>query len=307
MEDIRDSFFDSFYEKLKKDKKLILISIDQGALAINKIKKDFPKNYLNVGISEQNAMNFAIGLAQEGYKPYIYLISPFIIRCLEQIKIGMGSLNLKICIVGSGSGYTYASDGPTHYINEDYGIIRNYTKINFYCTSDPNSARSAFKNSYKNKHGSYIRLEKGMLENYTNNNKLGINHIVKGNKVLLISNGYITRKCSELLKIINGKNNSAFGLLDINQLLPINKKGIEKVCKEYKKIVFLDESPLVSSYSKDLYFHLNHIKKMRNDKFHFVNTKFEVFKKAGNRAYILSKNNLGKKQLIKYLTKIKES
>jgi transketolase len=306
MEDIRDSFFDSFYNKLKKDKKLILISVDQGALVINKIKKDFPKNYLNVGISEQNAMNFAIGLAQEGYKPYIYLISPFIIRCLEQIKIGMGSLNLKICIVGSGSGYTYASDGPTHYINEDYGVIKNYSNINFYCTSDPNSARLAFKNSYTNKYGSYIRLEKGMLDNFKNISKSGINHVIKGDDVLLVSNGYITRKCIDLLNFLNYKKKS-FGLLDINQLLPLNKKGIEATCKNYSKVVFMDESPLVSSYSKDLYFYLNYLKKIRNNKFFFINTNFEVFKKAGNRDYILSQNNFDKNKLIKNLNKIKDN
>ena len=80
-----------------------------------------------------------------------------------------------------------------------------------------------------------------------------------------------------------------------------------QLLKKFNKVVFLDESPLASSYSKDLYFYLNYLRKIKNDKFQFINTKFEVFKKAGNRDYILSKNNFGKKQLIKNLTKIKNT
>ncbi len=304
MEDIRDSFFKSFYNQLKKDKKLILISVDQGALYINKIKKDFPKNYINIGISEQNAINFAIGLAQEGYKPYIYLISPFILRCLEQIKLGLGSLNLKICLVGSGSAYTYASDGPTHYFNEDYGIIKNFPKINFYCTSDPYSSSLAFKNSYKYKHGSYIRLEKGKRENFQVKNNNGINYLKKGKENLLITNGYITFRCLELLKKRNMKKNDKFGMIDITQLIPLNFKKIEQICNKYKKIIFFDESPLVSSYSKDLYFHLNHKGNLKK-KFIFFNTKFEIFKKSGDRDYILSKNNLGNQKLKTFFQKNK--
>ena len=48
--DIRDAFFSSMYNKIKKDKKIILLAVDQGALAISQIKKDFPNNYFNIGI-----------------------------------------------------------------------------------------------------------------------------------------------------------------------------------------------------------------------------------------------------------------
>jgi signal transduction histidine kinase len=54
MDDIRDVFFINFYKELKKNKKLILLSVDQGAMMLKKIQKDFPSNFINIGISEQN-------------------------------------------------------------------------------------------------------------------------------------------------------------------------------------------------------------------------------------------------------------
>ena len=115
--DIRDAFFEQMYQGIKKDKKIILLSVDQGAMLIEKIKKDFPNNYFNIGIFEQTAINFATGLAHQDFKPYVYLISPFVLRALEQIKINLCSMRSKVVIVASGPGFTYASDSPTHYFN----------------------------------------------------------------------------------------------------------------------------------------------------------------------------------------------
>jgi transketolase C-terminal domain/subunit len=46
--DVRDAFFGELYKSIKKDKKIILLAVDQGALAIKKIKIDFPNNYFNI-------------------------------------------------------------------------------------------------------------------------------------------------------------------------------------------------------------------------------------------------------------------
>ena len=93
--DIRDAFFEELYKKIKKDKKIILITVDQGAHTLIKLKKNYPKNYINIGISEQNAFNVATGLAKRGFKPYVYLIAPFTLRAIEQIKINLCSMKQK--------------------------------------------------------------------------------------------------------------------------------------------------------------------------------------------------------------------
>ena len=43
--DIRDALFDEIYKLIRKDKKVILLVVDQGALGLEKIKKD--ENYNN--------------------------------------------------------------------------------------------------------------------------------------------------------------------------------------------------------------------------------------------------------------------
>jgi len=270
--DIRDAFFEEIYNYLKIDKNIILLSVDQGALAINKIKKDFPKNYFNIGIFEQTAINFAAGLAQQGYKPYVYLIAPFTLRALEQIKISLCSMKSKVTIVASGPGFTYASDGPTHYFNEDYQILKNFPNLNFYCTSDYLSAIKSFRQSYKSRGPCYIRLEKGITCKIPGNLKLSINHIFKGKKILVISNGQLTIVIKKILEKNKKLNN--LGLVDITQFIPLNFIKIEKIVKNYDIIVLIDESPLRSSINQELYFQIKNKEKFSKKKIIFMNTYF---------------------------------
>ena len=57
--DMRDAFFDAIYECVRKDKNVIVITADHGAFGLSKIERDFPKQFLNVGIAEQNMISFA--------------------------------------------------------------------------------------------------------------------------------------------------------------------------------------------------------------------------------------------------------
>ena len=86
--DIRDSFFSGIYKVMKEDQNSVILTADHGALYLTKISHDFSDRYINVGISEQNMVNVASGLALNGKSVYIYSINNFmILRALEQINI----------------------------------------------------------------------------------------------------------------------------------------------------------------------------------------------------------------------------
>ena len=54
----RDYFIDALYKKAKKNKKIILLSADFGAPALDKFEI-FKKTFVHTGISEQNMINVA--------------------------------------------------------------------------------------------------------------------------------------------------------------------------------------------------------------------------------------------------------
>ena len=86
--DIMSAFFDQLKNIAKKDKKVFFITADHGAWALSSFKENVPDQYLNIGISEQNMVSVAAGMALNGHNVFIFTITPFITqRAFEQIKM----------------------------------------------------------------------------------------------------------------------------------------------------------------------------------------------------------------------------
>ena len=66
-------------ELAKKNKNIIAISADTSTSAgLDRLKKQLPDNFLDVGISEQNLIGVSAGLAKEGYKVFVTSFAPFL-------------------------------------------------------------------------------------------------------------------------------------------------------------------------------------------------------------------------------------
>ena len=62
--------------------------------------KKYPKRIYNIGILEQSMISLAAGLSNEGLRPIVHTIAPFIVsRALEQLKIDFGYKSLSILII----------------------------------------------------------------------------------------------------------------------------------------------------------------------------------------------------------------
>ena len=61
----RDIFIREIYKKMKKNKNIYFLSADFGAQALDAVRKDFKKNFIHCGISEQAMLDMATGLALE--------------------------------------------------------------------------------------------------------------------------------------------------------------------------------------------------------------------------------------------------
>ena len=117
---MRDAFITRLYRKAKKNPDIIFCSTEFGAPSLDVFRRDLPKQFVNLGISEQNLISVAAGLTLGGKKVFVYTIASFItLRCYEQIKIDLCAMNLPVTIIGVGTCYSYAVDGPTHHATED--------------------------------------------------------------------------------------------------------------------------------------------------------------------------------------------
>ena len=79
---MRDAVIDTIYTAAKEDNDIIFISADLGATSLDKFRRSLPSQFIHAGISEQNMVDLASGLALSGKKVFLYAMAPFITaRC----------------------------------------------------------------------------------------------------------------------------------------------------------------------------------------------------------------------------------
>ena len=158
---MRNAFADELTNLADVDKDIVLLSGDIGNRMFDKYKEIAPNRFLNCGIAEANMMSIASGMALHGLRPVVYTITPFTtVRCLEQIKIGVGYHEAPVVIVGTGSGLSYAELGPTHHSLDDLAVIRTIPGINVQAPCDSRELRSQLKEALSGKVPTYIRIGK---------------------------------------------------------------------------------------------------------------------------------------------------
>src|SRR5690349_10194629 len=99
---MRNTFVKVLTRYAEKDPRILLITGDLGFGVLTEFAQKFPRQYLNVGVAEQNMAGIAAGLALEGRTVLIYSIGNFCtLRCLEQIRndICYHKANVKIVAI----------------------------------------------------------------------------------------------------------------------------------------------------------------------------------------------------------------
>ena len=231
----------------KKNKKLIVLSADLGrSSGLARFKIEFPKQYISVGISEQNLVGVAAGLADEGFKVFVTSFAPFLsMRASEQIRMNLGYMKHNVNLVALGSGLSMGFLGNSHFGLEDIAIMRTIPNLNITCPSDCSELGKVLDDYAFNDRGpSYIRLTgiPGSKNVYDKNYgyKFGKNiTITKGSDVLILSHGSILGQVKLSVKALKKMNISA-ELINVVSLKPIDE-NVVSLFKKYKKIITIEE------------------------------------------------------------------
>jgi transketolase len=134
---------------------------DLGYMALEPFADKFPSRFVNVGVAEQNMVGLATGLAESGFIPYVYSITPFItLRPYEFIRNGPVQHCLPVRIVGIGGGFEYAANGMSHYGLEDVGVMRIQPGLTVVTPADHEQAGTAIRSTWELPGPVYYRLGK---------------------------------------------------------------------------------------------------------------------------------------------------
>lgn len=158
---MRNAFADQVTQLAARDSRIVLLSGDIGNRLFDRLRAQSPSQFINCGVAEANMMGVAAGMALSGLRPITYTITPFTTtRCLEQIRVDVAYHEAPVIIVGTGSGLSYASLGPTHHSLEDFAILRAIPNIRILAPWDAISLRCMLQASLLDSTPTYIRIGK---------------------------------------------------------------------------------------------------------------------------------------------------
>lgn len=121
----RGFFAYELHKHMQKNKDIWVITGDLGYGMLDRIKKDFPERFVNVGAAEQAMMGVAIGLALEGKIPFAYSITTFLIfRPFETIRNYINREKIPVRLIGSGRSKDYSKDGYSHWPLEEKKVMK---------------------------------------------------------------------------------------------------------------------------------------------------------------------------------------
>lgn len=103
------------YKHMDQNNDIYLVTADLGYGLFDKIRKNFPERFYNVGASEQAGVGICVGLALEGKIPFFYSITTFLLyRPFETIRNYIDHEQIPVRLVASGRDRDYAHDGFSH-------------------------------------------------------------------------------------------------------------------------------------------------------------------------------------------------
>ena len=243
----RASFGMGVLDLVKEHKDLMVITCDVSTSAgLDRFRKTYPDQYLDLGIAEQNMIGVAAGLASENYKVITTTFAPFqTMRCCEQIKVNLGYMKEKITMVGLASGLVLGNLGYTHCCIEDMGVLRTIPNLTIISPSDSLETIKAVEASLKYNQSCYIRLTGGPNNTIVNSSdydfKIGKAIVLnKGKDVVLIANGSVVSEAIKAAKILENKNISAT-VINMHTAKPIDSDIILKSIINSKLFVTIEE------------------------------------------------------------------
>lgn len=245
---MRNRFADTFYELGKSDPRLCVVVADiSPAGSIAKFRNEFPRRFINTGVSEQIMIGMTAGLAQRGLKPFAYTIATFTLyRPFEMVRDDLCYQNLPVTIVGIGGGVNYSTLGATHHAQEDVAIASAVPNLSVIAPCDPSEVEAATRWCASQERGPvYLRLGKAgepdLSKTASGPWAFGkIRRLREGRDVCILSYGPIMKRAFALAERFEATGKSV-AIVSVHTLKPLDRAGLTEILQSFEHVVVIEE------------------------------------------------------------------
>jgi transketolase len=234
-------------EKAKTDKDIVVLCSDsRGSASLAPFAEAFPKQFVEVGIAEQDLVGISAGLAKCGKKAFAASPACFLsTRSYEQAKVDCAYSNTNVTLIGISGGISYGALGMSHHSAQDIAAMSAIPNMRVYLPSDRFQTAHLIEALLLDEKPSYIRVGRNPVEDiYTEDNcpfemdKATV--ICEGTDVAIVACGEMVKPSIDAAKLLKAQGISAT-VLDMYCVKPLDSEAIVKAASNAKLVISVEE------------------------------------------------------------------
>ena len=246
---MQKTYIMTLYELMKQDKNVLSLLSDSGTEYDEILKREFPEQSLNFGISEQNLVGAAAGLANCGKIPFVYTTGAFLAyRAMEFIRDDVCFQKSNVKLVGMGSGLAWSTLGASHHTTEDISVLRALPNLTILSPATPRELMEEIHAAYRIEGPVYIRMGMSGEKEYYGNDypfKIGESIVLRqGEDAAVFVTGSILEECMEAAAILETHNLSV-KIVNVPTLKPLNQDAVLKEIVWDRPVFTVEEHNIV--------------------------------------------------------------
>ena len=275
---------------------VMAVSADLGrSSGLDRFSKEYPEQFLNSGIAEQNMVGVSAGLARMGFDVFASTFAPFAsMRASEQVRMNMGYMQEPVKLVALGSGLAMGFLGNSHYGLEDLAVMRAIPGLTVISPADCAEVYKTLEACVGFEHPVYIRLTGAVScpVVYTEDYDFEIGKAVwlrEAQKVTVISAGTTVGHCLKAAAALE-EDGINVGLLNMHTVKPLDCDAIANAVETSDTIFVVDEHTRIGGLGSAITDHIVEHHGMGVRLFcHGIDDRYV---ETGNYPFLLQKNGL---------------
>ncbi|MEJ2682672.1 MAG: transketolase C-terminal domain-containing protein [Gammaproteobacteria bacterium] len=286
-----------------QNKNILAMSGDLGrSSGLDRFSKEYPDQFINAGIAEQNMVGCAAGLSRMGFDVFASTFAPFAsMRASEQVRMNMGYMHESVKLVALGSGLAMGFLGNSHYGLEDVAVMRTIPGLTIISPADCSEIYKTIEACIGLRSPVYIRLT-GAVNCpvvYQEDYEFEIGKAIwlkPCSDINIISSGSTVGHC---FKAVDTLEDMGFhvGLLYMHTIKPLDKFAIEDLTSNSKVIFIIEEHTRIGGLGSAVLDHINEHHEFRGKIVtHGINDRYV---ETGDYAFGLEKNGLDASGIVK--------
>jgi transketolase len=246
----RETYGEVLAEMGHLNKDIVVLDADLSSSTMTKFfAKEFPDRFFNMGVSEQDMMGTAAGLALSGKIPFASTFAVFAAgRAWEQVRQAIAYPGLNVKIVASHGGISVGEDGASHQMTEDIALMRVLPNMTVIIPADGMEMREIMNVLIATQGPFYVRTSRMKFPVIYKDGAsftIGKGSIVKnGSDLTVIAIGYMVHEALKAADTL-AKEGISIRVVNMSTIKPIDRELIVACAKETGAIITAEEHSII--------------------------------------------------------------